>query len=1478
MSVKIQLKRSTAAAWTAANPTLSSGEIGYETDTAKFKIGNGSTAWTSLGYSNANLGSASLDALSDVTITSAANGDFLRWNGTSWINDAVNLSTDTVGSYVESLVAGTGLTITNNSGEGSTPTVAIGQDVSASTSPTFAGLNLNGSIVFEGATANEFETTLSVTDPTADRTITLPDATTTLVGTDTTQTLSNKTLTTPTINGPEITATGGTPRIHGIYLPEPHFITFEGATTNEFETVLTVVDPTADRTVSLPDASGTLAISGTIALGTDTTGNYMSDLTQGTGVTITHTPSEGSNATIAIGQAVGTSASVTFAQVSLTNSPVSSNHAVTKQYVDAIAAGINWHLSVKLATATILPNLPDYDNGTDGVGATLTATQNGRLSIDGVNATTNDRVLIKNQADAKQNGIYLVSDQGSASAVYILTRAIDFDGFEDNVVRGDACYIGSGSVNGNQGFLVSSTGTGNGTEQHHEIGTDDIVFTQFTGTANIIAGTGITKTGNTLSIGQDVATSASVTFARVYGEFTGNADTATTLATPRNIQLTGAVTGTVPFNGSSNVEILSTMNSTLGSLTDVSASAPGENAFLKWVNTGWEPEVINLGTDTTGNYMVDLTQGTGVTITHTPGEGSNATIAIGQDVGTSASVTFGQVTAPLIGNASTATTLQTSRNIAGQAFNGSADISIAPTDLTGVTATATELNYVDGVTSAIQTQLDNKASATASPVITLGGDLSGSATFTNLGNATLTATIEPNSVALGTDTTGNYVNDVTAGTGVTVTHTPGEGSSPTIAIGQAVGTSASVTFAAVTAPVIGNASTATVLQTARNIAGQSFDGSTNISIAPTDLTGVTSTAAELNILDGATLSTTELNYVDGVTSAIQTQIDSKAPSASPTFTGVVTLPDNTVALGTKTTGDYVASLVAGTGLTITNNSGEGTTPTIAIGQSVATSASPTFGSLSTTGAMYVGTDLHVGGVYYTTTETNLAIEDSFIYLNDGNTISNPDLGIAGNYNDGTYRHAGVFRDATDGKWKFFDSYQPEPTDPINTAHASYSAAPLVVKTLESTIATGTAPMSVSSSTVVTNLNADLLDGQEGSYYLNTSSTLDNISDVSASAPVDNSPLVWSSSASAWVANSQGLTLGVPGTTDYLTISATSGISMSSAVEGTLDITVDQILGANALDGPYYSLNANSINFSNGTDVFQIDPYWGTSGQVLAFTPAGGAGGTWGPTTPTLDFLSDVSASAPSNGEFLKYVSASSAWVPASVPIINALDDIGNVSASAPTSGDFLKWNGSAWVNASGVVTTSDSGTVTSTMIADATIVNDDISASAGIALSKLATSTAGNIIVYNSSGVPTSVTETGDVTISDTGVTAIASGVIVNTDISASAAIELGKLADVSTNAQTASYTLVLADKNKVVEMGVGSANTLTVPLNSSVAFPVGSQINILQTGSGQTTIVATGGVTINATPGLKMRAQWSYATLIKRAENTWVLVGDISA
>ena len=91
-------------------------------------------------------------------------------------------------------------------------------------------------------------------------------------------------------------------------------------------------------------------------------------------------------------------------------------------------------------------------------------------------------------------------------------------------------------------------------------------------------------------------------------------------------------------------------------------------------------------------------------------------------------------------------------------------------------------------------------------------------------------------------------------------------------------------------------------------------------------------------------------------------------------------------------------------------------------------------------------------------------------------------------------------------------------------------------------------------------------------------------------------------------------------------------------------------------------------------------------------------------------------------------------------------------------------------------------------------------------------------------------------------------------------------------------YTLGLADSGKLVEFNNSSAITVTVALNSSVDFPIGSQINIVQTGTGQVTIAPVSGVTVNATPGLKLRTQWSTATLVKRDSNTWLFFGDISA
>ena len=177
----------------------------------------------------------------------------------------------------------------------------------------------------------------------------------------------------------------------------------------------------------------------------------------------------------------------------------------------------------------------------------------------------------------------------------------------------------------------------------------------------------------------------------------------------------------------------------------------------------------------------------------------------------------------------------------------------------------------------------------------------------------------------------------------------------------------------------------------------------------------------------------------------------------------------------------------------------------------------------------------------------------------------------------------------------------------------------------------------------------------------------------------------------------------------------------------------------------------------------------------------------------------------------------------------------------------------------------------------------------------------GTVTVPNGSvlGTPTSVTLTNATGLPvSTGVSGLGSGVatFLGTPSSANLASmltdEIGTgnvvLSDLATNAQSGgTYTLVLADKGKLIELSNGSANAVTIPLNSSVAFPVGTQITVLQTGSGVSQINVAAGVTLNATPQgtanvAKFRAQWSSITLIKRANganlDTWVAVGDITA
>jgi hypothetical protein len=277
---------------------------------------------------------------------------------------------------------------------------------------------------------------------------------------------------------------------------------------------------------------------------------------------------------------------------------------------------------------------------------------------------------------------------------------------------------------------------------------------------------------------------------------------------------------------------------------------------------------------------------------------------------------------------------------------------------------------------------------------------------------------------------------------------------------------------------------------------------------------------------------------------------------------------------------------------------------------------------------------------------------------------------------------------------------------------------------------------------------------------------------------------------------------------------------------------------------------------------------GANGKVLTADSGTGTGLAW--SSPTVDDLAITSAKI------------------ANLTIVD-----GNISATAAISLSKL---------ATGALPTAI--TVTSANISDLSIVNADVSTSAAIAYSKLnlgtsivnadvstsaaiahtklANATAGQVLLgTTTTGVVTATTVSGDVTITGAGVTAISSGVIVDADVSASAAISRGKIADMSIDTKTGNYTLVLTDANKLIEMNITStANTVSVPTNASVAFPIGTQINITQYGTGKTQIVAvtSGTTSVRSTPGSYLRDRYSSATLIKRATDEWYLIGDLSA
>jgi len=141
---------------------------------------------------------------------------------------------------------------------------------------------------------------------------------------------------------------------------------------------------------------------------------------------------------------------------------------------------------VALATVAALPSCT-YDNGDDGVGATLTGDANGRLNVDGVDASNGERILIKDQSSSIQNGIYTVTEQGSGGAAFVLTRAVDFNASTD-IRNGSTTICQNGGTNSGKTFYVSSA-------SEPVIGTNAITFSETSGGGGVeavVGGSGIT--------------------------------------------------------------------------------------------------------------------------------------------------------------------------------------------------------------------------------------------------------------------------------------------------------------------------------------------------------------------------------------------------------------------------------------------------------------------------------------------------------------------------------------------------------------------------------------------------------------------------------------------------------------------------------------------------------------------------------------------------------------------------------------------------------------------------------------------------------------------------------------------------------------------------------------------------------------------------------------------------------------------------